>query len=68
MQHEQSAKNIVISGWPSKNNILFDEDGLRKIAGTQSRQISINGNVLLPLFYDDSQPVIVPHRLFYQAC
>lgn len=43
MQQEQRAKNVIVSGWPIKNKISFDEDGLRKVAGTQSRQISING-------------------------
>lgn len=44
MQRELGKKNIIVTGWPLKENLSFDEDGLRKVAGTQSRQISINGN------------------------
>jgi hypothetical protein len=43
MQQELSKKNIIVTGWPRKEKISFDESGLRKVAGTQSRQISING-------------------------
>lgn len=50
MQQEQREKNIIVSGWPIKNEISFDEDGLRKVAGTQSRQISINGKEISTLF------------------
>jgi hypothetical protein len=47
MQLELKKKNVVVTGWPLKENILFDEYGLRKVAGTQSRQISINGKISL---------------------
>jgi hypothetical protein len=43
MQQELMKKNIVVTGWPLKEEIAFNESGLRKVAGTQSRQISING-------------------------
>lgn len=42
-QQEITVKNVVVSGWPLNEKIPFDEVGLRKIAGTPSRQISING-------------------------
>ena len=45
MQQEQRKKNIIVSGWPLKEPISFDEHGLRKVAGTQMRQISINGDL-----------------------
>jgi len=45
MQHELRNKNVIVTGWPLKEKISFNEDGLRKVAGTQSRQISINGNI-----------------------
>ena len=45
MQQELRKKNVIVTGWPLKEKISFDEDGLRKVAGTQSRQISINGNI-----------------------
>ncbi|KAF9473195.1 hypothetical protein BDN70DRAFT_937616 [Pholiota conissans] len=45
MQQEQRKKNIVVSGWPLEEQISFDEHGLRKVAGTHMRQISINGDV-----------------------
>ena len=45
MQQELRNKNVIVTGWPLKDKISFDEDGLRKVAGTQSRQISINGNI-----------------------
>jgi hypothetical protein len=54
MQQELSKKNIIVTGWPPKERISFDESGLRKVAGTQSRQISINGRYrqfLLPPFH-----------------
>lgn len=44
IQQELRDKNIIVRGWPVKEAITFDENGLRKVAGTQSRQISINGN------------------------
>ncbi len=43
MQQEQRERNVVVSGWPLTEDISFNEEGLRKVAGTQSRQISING-------------------------
>ena len=43
MQEELKKKNVIVTGWPLKEKISFDESGLRKVAGTQSRQISING-------------------------
>ncbi|KJA12864.1 hypothetical protein HYPSUDRAFT_115319, partial [Hypholoma sublateritium FD-334 SS-4] len=48
MQREQREKNIIVSGWPINNDISFDEDGLRKVAGTQSRQISLNDYSIQP--------------------
>lgn len=45
MQQELGQKNIIVTGWPLKENISFNEDGLRKVAGTQSRQISISGTL-----------------------
>lgn len=49
MQQEQSKKNVIVRGWPIKSKVSFDEDGLRRVAGTQSRQISINGNTVSSL-------------------
>jgi hypothetical protein len=43
MQQELMKKNIIVTGWPLKEKISFDESGLRKVAGTPSCQISING-------------------------
>ncbi len=43
MQQELRKKNVIVTGWPLQEKTLFDEDGLRKVAGAQSRQISING-------------------------
>ncbi len=43
MQQELRKKNIVVSGWPLQQKLTFNEDGLRKVAGAPSRQISING-------------------------
>jgi hypothetical protein len=45
MQQELSKKNVIVTGWPLKKKVSFNEDGLRKVAGIQSRQISINGNI-----------------------
>ena len=45
MQQELRSKNVIVTSWPLKEKICFNEDGLRKVAGTQSRQISINGNI-----------------------
>jgi hypothetical protein len=42
-QQELMNKNIIVTGWPLNKEISFSESGLRKIAGTHSRQISING-------------------------
>ena len=47
MQEELRKKNIIVTGWPLKEKISFDEEGLRKVAGTQSQQISINGNIYI---------------------
>ena len=47
MQEELRKKNVIVTGWPLKEKISFDEEGLRKVAGTQSRQISINGNIYI---------------------
>lgn len=44
MQQELKERNVVVTGWPLEDNISFNEAGLRKVAGTPSRQISINGN------------------------
>ena len=49
MQQELKKKNVIVSGWPLKDNISFNEAGLRKVAGTPSRQISINGNQILSI-------------------
>jgi hypothetical protein len=46
-QQELMNKNVIVTGWPLKDEISFSESGLRKIAGTQSRQISINGRLLV---------------------
>jgi hypothetical protein len=43
MQQELKMKNVIVTGWPLKEKISFDESGLRKVAGTPSSQISING-------------------------
>jgi hypothetical protein len=43
MQQELKEKNVVVTGWPLKEKTSFDVSGLRKVMGTQSRQISING-------------------------
>lgn len=43
IQEELGKKNVIVTGWPQKEKISFDKSGLRKVAGTQSRQISING-------------------------
>jgi hypothetical protein len=43
MQQELKMKNVIVTGWPLKEKIYFDESGLRKVAGTPSSQISING-------------------------
>ena len=51
MQLEQRARNIVVRGWPVKNKILFNEDGIRKVAGTPSRQISVNGKDISQLLH-----------------
>ena len=48
MQQELSRKNIIVRGWPLGDKISFNEAGLRKVAGAQFRQISINGNT--PIF------------------
>ena len=45
MQQELRTKNIVVTGWPLKEKLSFNEEGLRKVAGTPSRQISINGEI-----------------------
>jgi hypothetical protein len=50
MQQELSKKNVIVTGWPLKEKVSFNEDGLRKVAGTQSRQISINGNIYIVKF------------------
>jgi hypothetical protein len=50
MQYELKMKNVIVTGWPLKEKISFDESGLRKVAGTQSRQISINGTCHLCCF------------------
>ena len=49
MQQELRRKNVIVSGWPVKDDISFNEAGLRKVAGTPSRQISINGNQTLSI-------------------
>ena len=43
MQQELARKNGIVTGWPLKKKISFTESGLRKVAGTLSSQISING-------------------------
>jgi hypothetical protein len=43
MQQELTKKNVIVTGWPLKETISFTESGLRKVAGTPSSQISING-------------------------
>ncbi|KAF8809712.1 hypothetical protein BYT27DRAFT_7222307 [Phlegmacium glaucopus] len=48
MQQELGKKNIIVTGWPLKEKISFDENGLRKVAGTRSRQISINNYSIKP--------------------
>ena len=66
MQQELTRKNVIVTGWPLKEKISFTESGLRKVAGTPSSQISINGKYhqfLLPLFYQITQILIF--RLFY---
>ena len=58
MQQELARKNGIVTGWPLKKKISFTESGLRKVAGTLSSQISINGKyhwLLLPLFNQISQ-------------
>jgi hypothetical protein len=60
MQQELSKKNVIVTGWPSKEKVFFNENGLRKVAGTQSRQISINGNIHLINFSLNSLYVYFP--------
>ncbi|KJA20592.1 hypothetical protein HYPSUDRAFT_142053, partial [Hypholoma sublateritium FD-334 SS-4] len=62
MQQEQRDKNIIVSGWPFKSDISFDEDGLRKIAGTQSRQISLNDYSIKPA-NNGCEPTVVSGRV-----
>ncbi|KAF8805215.1 hypothetical protein BYT27DRAFT_7040546, partial [Phlegmacium glaucopus] len=48
MQQELRKKNVIVTGWPLKEKIFLNEDGLRKVAGTQSQQISINDYSIKP--------------------
>ena len=51
-QEELGRKNVIVTGWPLKEEISFTESGIRKVAGTPSSQISINGKYyqfLLPI-------------------
>jgi hypothetical protein len=59
MQQELAKKNIIVTGWPLNDKISFDENGLRRVAGTQSRQISINGRY--------RQFLLFPSRLITQC-
>jgi len=45
MQQKLSKKNVIVTEWPFKKKVSFNKDSLKKIAGTQSWQISINGNI-----------------------
>ena len=67
MQEELRKKNVIVTGWPLKEKISFDEEGLRKVAGTQSRQISINGNIYIVNSRCDRALKCVFCRLFHQA-
>jgi hypothetical protein len=60
MQQELSKKNVIVTGWPLKEKVSFNKDGLRKVAGTQSRQISINGNIHVVNFSLNSLYVYFP--------
>jgi hypothetical protein len=60
MQQELSKKNVIVTGWPLKEKVSFNEDGLRKVAGTQLRQISINGNIHVVNFSLNSLYVYFP--------
>ena len=66
MQQEQRERNVVVSGWPLRENISFNEEGLRKVAGTRSRQISINGKASFinpPHIYSMFVVQIIPSSL-----
>jgi hypothetical protein len=60
MQQELSKKNVIVMGWPLKEKVSFNKDGLRKVAGTQSWQISINGNIHVVNFSLNSLYVYFP--------
>ena len=47
MQEELRKKNVIVTRWPLKEKISFDEEFLRKVAGTQSQKISINSNIYI---------------------
>ena len=67
MQQELSKKNIIVTGWPLKEKLSFNEEGLRKVAGTQSRQISINGEIDVTNSCLDCSLTCLFCRLFHQA-
>ncbi|KIK07371.1 hypothetical protein K443DRAFT_33924, partial [Laccaria amethystina LaAM-08-1] len=62
MQQELRKKNVIVSGWPLKDDISFNEAGLRKVAGTPSRQISINDYSIEPSG-NDCRPTVVSGRV-----
>ena len=64
MQQELRKKNIIVSGWPLQKRVSFNEDGLRKVAGAKSKQISINGNTYS---LDNLYTHCLFFRLFHQA-
>ena len=67
MQQELSKKNVIVTGWPLKEKLSFNEEGLRKVAGTQSRQISINGEIDVTNSCLDCSLTCLFCRLFHQA-
>ncbi|KIJ95662.1 hypothetical protein K443DRAFT_11213, partial [Laccaria amethystina LaAM-08-1] len=55
-------RNVVVTRWPLEDNISFNEAGLRKVAGTPSRQISINDYSIKPSS-NKCRPTVVSGRV-----